>query len=84
MQGMALHFPHPLRSALEEVVVISNMRRKSMEKIKIENHAFSGGAWIAAWMFTLGYLHLTFWQGVWALLIWPYYLGVSFSPLLVQ
>lgn len=49
-----------------------------MEKIKIEHHTVSGGLWMAAWMFTIGYLHLTFWQGVLALLIWPYYLGVAF------
>jgi hypothetical protein len=46
-----------------------------MEKIKIENHTFSGGLWIAAWLFTIGFLKLAFWQGVMALIIWPYYLG---------
>lgn len=50
-----------------------------MEKIKIENHTLSGGAWFAAWMFTIGFLKLAFWQGVLAIFIWPYYLGVAFS-----
>lgn len=50
-----------------------------MQKIKIENHVFGGGLWIAAWLFTLGFLQLTFWQGLLALLVWPYYLGVYFS-----
>lgn len=53
-----------------------------MPKIKIENHMLSGGFWIAAWLFTIGFLHLTFWHGVLAALIWPYYLGIFFSPLL--
>lgn len=53
-----------------------------MEKIKIENHTLSGGVWIAAWLFTIGFLKLTFWQGVYALIIWPYYLGASLSYLL--
>ncbi|MBI5456634.1 hypothetical protein HY969_02740 [Candidatus Kaiserbacteria bacterium] len=53
-----------------------------MEKIKIENHSFSGGLWCAAWIFTIGYLQLSFWQGVLAIIIWPFYLGVHFSPLL--
>jgi hypothetical protein len=52
-----------------------------MEKIKIENHTFSGGLWIAAWLFTIGFLKLTFWQGVFALVLWPYYLGVAWSVL---
>lgn len=52
-----------------------------MEKIKIENHTFSGGLWIAAWLFTIGFLKLGFFQGVLALILWPYYLGVAFSYL---
>ena len=48
-----------------------------MHRIKIENHTFSGGLWFAAWMFTIGYLHLTFWQGVLALVVWPYYIGAA-------
>jgi len=55
-----------------------------MEKIKIEHHTLSGGVWVAAWLFTLGYLQLGFWQGVLAILLWPYYLGVHLSPLLQQ
>jgi hypothetical protein len=53
-----------------------------MEKIKIENHTLSGGAWFGGWLFTLGFLHLAFWQGVLALVIWPYYLGVMLSSII--
>lgn len=52
-----------------------------MHKIKIENHMFGGGLWMAAWLFTVGYLQLGFWQGVLAVLVWPYFLGVHFSVL---
>lgn len=48
-------------------------------KIKIEQHTLTGGLWIAAWLYTLGFLHLTFWKGVLALVIWPYYLGAHFA-----
>lgn len=51
---------------------------EGMHKIKIEHHTLSGGAWLAAWLFTIGYLKLAFWQGVIAILIWPYYLGTAF------
>ncbi|MES2994760.1 MAG: hypothetical protein V4681_01885 [Patescibacteria group bacterium] len=50
-----------------------------MEKIKIEHHSISGGAWIVGWLFTIGYLGLAFWPGVLALVLWPYYLGVFFA-----
>ncbi len=50
-----------------------------MDKIKIENHTLGGGIWIVGWLFTIGYLHLAFWQGVFAVAIWPYYLGAFLS-----
>lgn len=50
-----------------------------MQKIKVESHVFSGGLWFAAWLFTLGYLQLGFWKGVLAILVWPYFLGVSLN-----
>jgi len=53
-----------------------------MENIKIEHHTLSGGLWIAAWLFTIGFLKLSFWEGAFALALWPYYLGVALRPLL--
>jgi hypothetical protein len=32
-----------------------------------------------AWLYTIGFLHLSFWRGVLALVIWPYYLGAHFA-----
>lgn len=53
-----------------------------MERIRIEQHSFVGSLWFAAWLFTLGFLHLPFWKGVLAIVLWPYYLGATFSSLL--
>lgn len=50
-----------------------------MDKVKIENQVFGGGVWAVGWLFTIGYLHLSFWKGVLALLLWPYYLSVHFG-----
>ena len=36
-----------------------------------------GALWAIGWLFTIGYLNLTFWKGVLALIVWPYYLGVK-------
>lgn len=54
-----------------------------MEKIRIEQHSNIGLLWAAGWLFTIGYLKLSFWQGVLAIVIWPYYIGdawVSAAP----
>jgi hypothetical protein len=50
-------------------------------KIRIEQHTFTGTVWSAAWLFTIGFLHFTFWKGVLAIVLWPYYLGVHFRAL---
>ncbi len=57
---------------------------KNMEKVKVEQHCSMGMFWIAAWLFTIGFLHLTFWKGVLAVIVWPYYFGVYVSALLQQ
>lgn len=50
-----------------------------MEKIKIENHSFSAFSWFAGWLFTVGFLHLAFWKGLIAILLWPYFIGLAVS-----
>ena len=40
-------------------------------------NGISGMAWFGGWLFTLGYLKLTFWKGVLGLIVWPYFLGAS-------
>ena len=50
-----------------------------MQKVHIDQHGFWGAVWVAMWLFTIGYLGLTFWQGVLAIIIWPYYLGHALS-----
>lgn len=52
------------------------------ERIQIEQHSATGMLWFAAWLFTIGLLDLGFGKGVLALLLWPYYLGVTLGPVL--
>jgi hypothetical protein len=44
-----------------------------MQKIRIEQHTFTGSARFAAWLFTIGFLHLTLWKAGFAIVIWPCY-----------
>ena len=53
-----------------------------MEKIRIEQHSVGGLLWAGGWLFTVGFLEMTFWRAVLALVLWPYYLGVIVSSLL--
>lgn len=50
-----------------------------MENIKVEQHGFTAFSWFAGWLFTIGFLQLTFWKGVLAIVLWPYYIGVVVS-----
>ena len=56
-------------------------QKSKPQRIQIVQHTFAGGLWCAAWLFTIGFLHLTFWKGVFAVVIWAYYIGLHFSPL---
>jgi hypothetical protein len=53
-----------------------------MEKIKVEQHGFTAFSWFAGWLFSIGFLHLGFWQGVLGIVLWPYYIGVAVSALM--
>ncbi|MFZ2193054.1 MAG: hypothetical protein WAV31_02320 [Candidatus Moraniibacteriota bacterium] len=46
-----------------------------MEKIKIEQHGFTAFSWFAGWLFTIGFLNLTFMKAIIAILLWPYFIG---------
>ncbi len=52
-----------------------------MERIRIEQHGTTGTLWFAGWLFTIGYLHLPFFKGLLALLLWPYYLGLDVAAM---
>lgn len=67
---------------MTEAVLEKENPAKGIQKIKIEHHPAWGLIWFAAWLFTIGFLHLSFWKGVFALVLWPYYLGFHFSSLM--
>ena len=51
------------------------------EKIKVKQGCDFGLLWAMGWFFTIGFLKLTFWKGVLAIIVWPYYLGDYFSAI---
>lgn len=50
-------------------------------KNKVEVAGIMGPVWFMGWLFTIGFLKVTFFKGLLALIIWPYYLGSYFSAL---
>lgn len=57
------------------------MDKEEKQKVKVVNHCHAAFSWFAAWLFTIGFLHLAFWKAVLALIIWPYYIGIYISTL---
>ena len=66
---------------LDHRVALFLRRAWGMERIRIEQHTWTGTLWFLGWLFTIGYLRLTFWKAVFAIVLWPYYIGVAFSSL---
>ena len=44
-------------------------------------HHYSGkcALWLAGWLFTLGYLQLPLMKAIFAIVVWPYYLGADWG-----
>jgi hypothetical protein len=51
---------------------------ENLDKVVVYGGNGLGCLWGIGWLFTIGYLKLSFWQGVLAIIIWPYYLGRHF------
>jgi hypothetical protein len=51
---------------------------------KVEVAGIMGPVWFMGWLFTLGFLKLSFFQGLLALIIWPYYIGDFISKIIGQ
>lgn len=54
------------------------------ERIQIEQHSATGMLWFVGWLFSIGFLHLSFWKSVLALLIWPYFIGSAVAASLTR
>ena len=79
----AAHGPTPMPREEGAVSGASAERKERSERIRIEQHGATGLLWFAGWLFSIGFLHLSFWKGVLALLIWPYYIGTAVRELVM-
>lgn len=43
------------------------------DKVKVESGF--GIIWVIGWLFSIGFLNLGFWNGVLAIIVWPYFIG---------
>lgn len=47
--------------------------------VRSDAAGMGGLLWFMGWLFTLGFLHLHLVKGIYALLLWPYFLGAHFA-----
>lgn len=62
---------------MEKVVESGQNPSKTVVRVDQSGAVFIVGVW--AWLFTIGYVHLSFWKGVLGIILWPYYLGSTFG-----
>lgn len=48
-------------------------------KVRVDTGGCFGVIWFMGWLFTLGFLHLVIPKALYAIFIWPYYLGAFFA-----
>jgi len=46
-------------------------------KVHVDNVVERAPIWCIGWLLTIGYAQLGFWEAVYAILLWPYDLGVA-------
>ncbi len=53
------------------------MAEETKVKVKTEACGSFGLVWLMGWLFTIGYLHLPLVKAIYAIIIWPFYIGVA-------
>lgn len=53
----------------------------SSDKKRNVNTCSGGIFWLMGWLFSIGFLDLSFWNAVLGLILWPYYVGHYFYQL---
>ena len=48
-------------------------------KVRVENGGAAGILWFTGWLFTVGFLHLMIPKALYAIVLWPYFLGAFFA-----
>ncbi len=56
---------------------------ENMMSRKVEVAGIMGPIWFIGWLFTIGFLKLTFFKGLLALILWPYYIGDFLSGIVL-
>lgn len=46
-------------------------------KVRSGTSSLGGSLWAMGWLFTIGYLHLPVAKAIFAIVLWPYYIGVA-------
>ncbi len=48
-------------------------------KVKVHSDSGMGIFWFIGWLFTIGFLHLALPRAIYAIILWPWYLGRFFA-----
>ena len=48
-------------------------------RVRVNSGGSMGLVWIMGWLFTIGFLHLALPRTLYALVVWPFYLGRFFA-----
>ncbi len=48
-------------------------------KVNVSGGGGMGAVWFIGWLFSIGFLHLTMPKALYAIIVWPYYLGQHFA-----
>jgi hypothetical protein len=50
-----------------------------MNNYNFDGSDIGGCLWAIGWLFTIGFLRLSFWRGVLAIFVWPYFIGKKYA-----
>jgi hypothetical protein len=58
---------------------MSEEKKEKRERGHTENASLVGPVWYIGWLFTVAFAKLSFVKGLFAIVLWPYYLGSALA-----
>ena len=62
---------------ISPTVIVHNEKTAKRASSSSSGQSLSGTLWFVGWLFTIGFARLVWWKALLAIIVWPYFLGIT-------
>ena len=62
---------------ISPTVIVHDEKAATRARSSSNGQSLSGTLWFIGWLFTIGFARLVWWKALLAVILWPYFLGIT-------